>query len=270
MAGHGDLVPSLSSQDRGVQTRPSLAIFDLDGTLVDSQEGILYSFRATLDELGITGSDDQLKGMIGPPLNESFEKLGFAGEELQNVLDRYRDFYGANGLGMSQLYDGIDEMLRRLRADGVRLAVATAKRVDFAREMLQLLGIADYFEVVQGASESGEITSKNEIVAKVLDHFESPDPHAVWMVGDRQYDVHAALFHDLVPVGVLWGYGSREELLSSGAQIVVSHPREIVSREEEFGGDPVCWVQYVCPNCGAMEGGPHRLASCATLAREQD
>ena len=148
------------------------------------------------------------------------------------------------------------------------MGVATAKRVDFAREMLGSLGVSDFFEVIEGASVDGAITSKREIVARALDHFAPIDPHGVWMVGDREYDVEASVFHGLVPVGVLWGYGSRSELTSSGAQLVVDHPRELLEYEAEpEGGDPVCWVHLVCPTCGVMSGGAHRLPECTSGAR---
>ncbi len=211
---------------------PSITIFDLDGTLVDSQEGILHCFRATLGEFGLTRTDEELRKLIGPPLNQSFAHLGFAGQELDDVVEQYRAFYGAIGVGMCQLYDGVAAMLERFRESHIRMGVATAKRVDFAREMLGSLGVADFFEVIEGASIDGAITSKKDIVAQALNHFEPIDPRGVWMVGDRQYDVEASMFHGLVPVGVLWGYGSRAELTSSGAQLVVGHPRELLAHEE--------------------------------------
>jgi len=254
-------------KDGVVLALPSITIFDLDGTLVDSQEGILHCFRVTLSEFGLDRTDEELRKLIGPPLNQSFAHLGFEGQELDHVIERYRDFYGAIGVGMCQLYDGVAEMLERFRASHIRMGVATAKRVDFAREMLGSLGVADFFEVIEGASVDGAITSKKEIVAQALDHFKPIDPRGVWMVGDREYDVEASVFHGLVPVGVLWGYGSRAELTSSGARLVVGHPRELLEREEESeGGDPVCWVHLVCPTCGVMAGGDHRLPECASSA----
>lgn len=247
---------------------PSYAIFDLDGTLVDSQEGILHSFHETLRESGMSRNDDELRTLIGPPLDESFAKLGFAGHELDGVLERYRDFYAASGVAMCQLYEGVADMLGRFHSSRIRMAVATAKRVDFARQMLTTLGVAHYFEVIEGASVDGVITSKQEIVAQVLEHFAPADPRDVWMVGDREYDVRASLFHGLIPVGVLWGYGTRAELTASGARVVVAHPRELVSYEEETeGGDPVCWVHLTCPTCGVMQGGSHRLPQCTAADR---
>lgn len=241
---------------------PSLVIFDLDGTLADSQEGILRSFRSTLDELDLHPSDERLKSLIGPPLEASFAELGIDDDDLERVVRRYREFY-VDGVRYCRLYDGVVEMLEGLRAASVRLGVATSKRIDFAREMLDTLGIAHYFESVAGASVDGSVTLKIDIVGKVLDELRPTRRHDVWMVGDRDYDINAAIFHRLVPVGVLWGYGARGELVASGATVLVDDPRELLSLEEEFeGGDPVCWAHLLCPDCGVILSDGHEDHHC--------
>jgi phosphoglycolate phosphatase len=235
---------------------PTFAIFDLDGTLIDSQVGILESFRATLADFGSVASDDELKGLIGPPLNESFARLGFSGDLLDEVVDRYRDYYAESGVHGCHLYDGVLEMLTGLSSRGVRLGVATAKRVDFSNQILDELGIASLFETVSGANIDGTLSAKKEIVAEVLAFFQPDDQSDVWMVGDREMDVTASLFHGLIPIGVLWGYGSREELLSSGAEYLVDHPRELLDFARDYeGGDPVCWAHLLCEECGTVLGG---------------
>lgn len=242
---------------------PQFAIFDFDGTLADSQEGILSSFRSTLDELGMDPSDDELRDLIGPPLGESFSRLGVAEDDLDGVVARYRVFYAESGVHGSRLYEGVEQMLEALASSGVRLGVATSKRVDFAEEMLRTLGVRHYFEKVCGASADGVITSKAEIVAEVLEFFKPTVMRSVWMVGDREHDVVASRVHGLVPVGVLWGYGSRAELLSSGAEILVENPIELLEFGEEIGGgDPVCWAHLLCPACGAMLDDSHDPATC--------
>jgi phosphoglycolate phosphatase len=242
---------------------PVFAIFDLDGTLVDSQEGILRSFRSTLDELGLNPTDERLKSLIGPPLEESFAQLGIAGRDLDGVVERYRDFYAASGVLLCRLYDGVPAMLAGLERRGVRMGVATSKRVDFANQVLGFLGVAHFFETVSGASLDGKLTSKIDIVGEALAHLQPAEPRKVWMVGDREYDVRASSFHGLVPIGVLWGYGSRDELAASGAEILVEDPRELLELEEAFeGGDPVCWVHLLCPTCGVVRGGEHRSDQC--------
>jgi phosphoglycolate phosphatase-like HAD superfamily hydrolase len=245
---------------------PTFAIFDFDGTIADSQEGILSSFRSTLDELGVATTDDELRSLIGPPLGESFSALGIAEHDLERVVARYRDFYAETGVHASRLYEGMATTLDLLAAAGVRMGVATAKRVDFADGMLRSLGVRDYFEVVVGASVDGTLTSKVDIVAEVLAYFQPGEPREVWMVGDRAQDVGAARAHGLVAIGVLWGYGTRSELAASGAEHFVTSPFELLELGEcDDVGDPVCWAHLLCQNCGAVLDDGHDPTSCVRI-----
>ena len=189
---------------------PRTVVFDLDGTLANSEEGILRCFRLTLVDEGITPSDEELRHLIGPPLEESFARLGIAPSRLDSVVARYRAYYDRVGVDAAVPYDGVVEAVRQLRAGSVRLAVATAKRVDFARRMLARFAIADAFDVVdalrRSVAESG----------------------LTWMVGDRRQDVEAARHASWVPVGVLWGYGTREELVTAGAARLIETPSQLV------------------------------------------
>ncbi|HVB70430.1 MAG TPA: HAD hydrolase-like protein [Acidimicrobiales bacterium] len=205
---------------------PGAVVFDLDGTVADSQEGILLSLRRTLAEHG-RGDDHDLRSLIGPPLNESFRALGFAEDELRGVADRYREIYDQVGVALARPYPGVIEVLRALRRRGVRLAVATAKRVDFAERMLHDFGVRELFDDVAGASLDDSLTAKVEIVAQVRGVFEGVAGGA-WMVGDRRPDVEAARAFGLVPVGVLWGYGSRAELEGAGARWLIARPEELL------------------------------------------
>jgi phosphoglycolate phosphatase len=242
---------------------PAFAIFDLDGTLADSQVGILSSFRSTLNELGLNPSDERLKCLIGPPLEDSFSQLGIDGQHLAAVVERYRGFYAETGVRLCELYGGVAEMLEGLSRRGVRMGVATSKRVDFAHEMLDSLGVRHHFETVSGASIDGRLTLKTDIVGEVLSYFQPTQMREIWMVGDREYDVLAAKFHGLLPIGVLWGYGTRDELMSSGAEVIIRDPSQLLEMEDEIeGGDPVCWAHLLCPTCGVVLGGEHRSEEC--------
>lgn len=248
---------------------PEFVIFDLDGTIADSQEGILYSFRLTLDELGIARSDDELRHLIGPPLEESFRSLGIDGDALGPVVDRYRDFYGRFGVQRAQLYEGIHETLRVLEESEVLMGVATAKRVDFAHEMLETLGVASYFRTIAGVSFDDSLTTKKQVLNEVLEFFQPPRRRRVWMVGDRQQDVLASIFHGVVPIGVLWGYGSRDELDTSGAEYIVDDPRDLLELGVDTGGgDSACFANLLCPRCGAVSGGATVCASCGLAISE--
>ena len=207
---------------------PSLIVFDLDGTLADSQAGVLHSFALTLADFGHSASEETLRDFIGPPLSVSFARLGFARDEVDGAVARYRTYYDRDGVDMSHLYDGIAEMLGALKDHDIDLAVATSKRVDFARRMLRDLDIGDFFPVICGAALDGTLNTKREVLQEALRLVRPRPPSEVWMVGDRSEDVRAAIFHSLVPVGALWGYGGRAELEDGGAMILVTDPADVL------------------------------------------
>jgi phosphoglycolate phosphatase len=205
---------------------PRIVVWDLDGTLADSAEGILACLRATLAAFGRPPeAGARLRGLIGPPLDESFAALGFSGAELAEAVDDYRARYDEVGVHLVRAYDGVPEVMAALAGAGVRQRVATAKRVDFAARMIDGLGLARYLEALEGASLDGRLSGKTAIVAAAL----GGDPtEGAWMVGDRRHDVEAALDLGLTPAGALWGYGSRDELEGAGARWLVERPGDLL------------------------------------------
>ncbi|MDE3030987.1 MAG: HAD hydrolase-like protein [Acidobacteriota bacterium] len=239
-----------------MRSLPRHVIFDLDGTLADSSQGIVGSFRATLDEIGLAATPEVLARLIGPPLGESFRILGVAEEDIDDVVALYREHYARHGVFAARLYDGVAECVDELADRGVRLGVATAKRVDFAEQMLAALGVARHFEHVAGASLDLRVTAKYEIMSEVLAQWDHPDADDVWMVGDRHYDMVAARRHGVHAVGALWGFGSAEELTAAGAQWLVTRPSRLLDPEEE-AGSPVCLLDEVCDVCGGVRDDTH-------------
>jgi len=223
-----------------VKHRPTHVIFDLDGTLMDSSPGILACFRATLSDIGRSASEEELRTLIGPPLRTSFARLGVAEEELNAVVERYRGYYAAEGVTNAALYPWMADTLAMLRAEGIRLAVATAKRVDFARRMLNDHGVAGNFDTIAGASLDLQMTEKYDIMGVAMANWASFDRTTTWMVGDRDYDMVAARQHGVLPVGVNWGFGSEDELRSSGSAAIISAAFDLLtlrldSREDGAG-----------------------------------
>ncbi len=210
-------------------------MFDLDGTLMDSSPGIVHCFQLTLAEWGREAPLEQLRTLIGPPLRHSFHLLGYADEDLDEVVECYRGFYATVGLREAELYDGVSSTLAALRSRGVRLGVATAKRVDFAREMLRDRRVDDLFDEIAGASMDLRVTDKADIMAHVLTAWDNPPPRSVWMVGDRAFDMVGARHHGVVGVGVLWGFGDADELRAAGADRLITRVEQLL---DESVGEP--------------------------------
>jgi phosphoglycolate phosphatase len=212
----------------------TVVLFDLDGTLTDSAEGVLRSTRHAFERLGETQgerfdlpTDSELGWIIGPPLRDSFAKLGGAGnvETLMGFyLERYRDI----GAFENSVYDGVPEALDALRAAGARLFVATSKNQGDAERILVHFGLADRFEAIHGARGDGALADKTELIANLLTtHALSPKDEDIAMVGDRKFDVVGARNCGLKAIGALWGYGGAAELEEAGADAIADRPGDV-------------------------------------------
>ncbi|SPM42131.1 Phosphoglycolate phosphatase, HAD superfamily, partial [Mycobacterium numidiamassiliense] len=185
---------------------PQLVIFDLDGTLTDSAEGIVSSFLHALSHIGAAVPEGDLTAMIvGPPMDETFHSMGL-GEDADAAFAAFRAEYGARGWAMNSLFEGVETLLADLRGAGVRLAVATSKLEPTAQRILAHFGLDQHFEVIAGACPDGSRKSKEEVLAHALAQLD-PLPERVLMVGDRSHDVHGAAAHGIDTVVVGWGYG---------------------------------------------------------------
>ena len=186
-----------------------LVIFDLDGTLTDSAEGIVASFLHALDHIGApVPPGDLVAQIVGPPMDDTFRSMEL-GDEAEEAIAAFRAEYGARGWAMNALFDGIEALLVDLRAAGVRLAVATSKLEPTARRILAHFGLDRHFEVIAGASPDGSRKGKVEVLAHALSQLK-PLPERVLMVGDRSHDVHGAAAHGIDTVVVGWGYGKAD------------------------------------------------------------
>ncbi|OBG27702.1 hypothetical protein A5672_00455 [Mycobacterium alsense] len=180
-------------------------IFDLDGTLTDSADGIVASFLHALGHIGAAVPEGDLTArIVGPPMDDTLRAL--LGESAEEAIAAFRAEYGARGWAMNTPFDGIEALLGDLRAAGVRLAVATSKLEPTARRILAHFGLDGHFEVVAGAAPDGSRKSKEEVLAHALEQL-APLPERVLMVGDRSHDVDGAAAHGIDTVVVGWGYG---------------------------------------------------------------
>jgi phosphoglycolate phosphatase-like HAD superfamily hydrolase len=214
-------------------TRPQLVIFDLDGTLTDSAQGIVSSFRHALGSVGAVVPDGDLASMIvGPPMHHTLGQLGL-GERTDEAIAAYRADYTSRGWAMNRLFDGIPELLADLRAAGVRLAVATSKAEPTAQRILAHFGLDEHFEVIAGASVDGSRAAKVDVVAHALDQL-GPLPERVLMVGDRSHDVEGAASHGIDTVVVEWGYG-RGDFDGPEAATALAHVGTVAGLREVLG-----------------------------------
>lgn len=190
-------------------TRPQLVIFDLDGTLTDSADGVVASFRHALAAVGAEVPDGDLTAqVVGPPMQQTMAALGL-GARADEAIAAYRADYTQRGWAMNSLYDGIWALLADLRRAGVRLAVATSKSEPTAQRILEHFCIAQHFDVIAGASLDGTRAAKADVLARALEQLD-PLPDRVLMVGDRAHDVAGARAHGIDTVVVEWGYGAQD------------------------------------------------------------
>ncbi|MDE2379524.1 HAD hydrolase-like protein [Bradyrhizobium sp.] len=204
-------------------------LLDLDGTLIDSQPGIIASSRAALRALGHDPGDAlDIKRAIGPPLEDMLRTLLAArgDDRLAEAVAIYRRHYGESGLLGSEPYPGIGDALRDMRGAGLRLYLATSKREVFARRILENLKLATYFDGIYGSVPGGELDHKPELLAHVLSERDIRVSHSL-MVGDRRHDIAGAHAVRMRGLGVLWGYGSRDELEAAGADRLVEQTADL-------------------------------------------
>lgn len=211
-------------------------LFDLDGTLFDSSEGIRESYRKGLAHFGITVEDDrELFKVMGPSLYISYhEFFGLEGEQVNEAVRIYREHYNREGIYKVQIYDGIRDLLEALKQNNFTICVATSKPQIMAEKILDFSGIAPYFDVICGANLDGSRSDKVELINEVLARVNitypethSVEKHNVFMIGDRFYDIKGAISAGVRSIGVTYGFGSREELLEAGAEFIVDTAGEI-------------------------------------------
>lgn len=203
--------------------------FDLDGTLTDSAEGITNSVAYVLNHYGISVEDkSRLNVFVGPPLVESFMKYyGFDQERAKKSVGIYREYFEEKGMFENAVYPGIPELLDGLKKDGYKLYVATSKPEVYSKQILEHFGLTQYFEMIGGADMEETRVHKGDVIRYVMESCGLTDPSEIVMVGDRENDMNGAKQNHMDSVGVLYGYGSREELENAGACYIAASVEEL-------------------------------------------
>jgi len=198
-------------------------LFDLDGTLTDPKEGITNSIVHALLKMGITAPDsNELVHFIGPPLKDSFEKdYGLHGDDNVQALNFYREYFADYGLYENIVYPGIGDLLNSLKENGYHLYVATSKPIDYAQIILDHFNLSQYFDGVAGSELDGTRNHKADVIHYLIEEFDLHQEKCV-MIGDRKHDLIGAELNQIDAIGVLYGYGSLEELSSYPAVTLLS------------------------------------------------
>ena len=205
-------------------------LFDLDGTLTDPAEGITNSVIYALEKFGITIEDRrELFAYIGPPLTDSFIRYhGLTAAQAEQALGYYREYFGVKGLFENIPYEGILSFLKALQEEGYTLLVATSKPEEFTVQILQHFSLDSYFSFVAGNTLDESRPTKASVIAYLREKYPDICESNALMIGDRKYDVEGAKEQGLRSIGVLYGYGSYEELAQAGATAIVSDLNELM------------------------------------------
>lgn len=202
-------------------------LFDLDGTLTDSAEGVINCGIYALKHYGLPIPErSEMTFMVGPPLRDSFLKLGVPEAEVENAVEIYRRRYVPTGMFENTPYPGISAMLAALKEAGHELYTATSKPEGMATEILDKFRLSGYFDRIFGASMDGTRDTKDKVIAYVLEQLGHRDN--IIMVGDTHYDVEGAAIHGIKTVGVAWGYGKVEDMTAAGAIAIADTPSDLL------------------------------------------
>ncbi len=205
-------------------------LFDLDGTLTDPKIGVIACIRFALSKLDIEIDQDiDLESFIGPPLRDTFRELCGNDEIAENAVSIYRERFSTKGLFENQVYDGIPECLNRLIEKADSIHVATSKPTIYSERIIEHFDLSRYFNLVYGSNLDGSLSDKTDLLSHII---ESEDllPKNTVMIGDRSFDIIGAKNHDIRAIGVLWGYGTEDELSNAGADGLCNHPNEIYDK----------------------------------------
>ena len=201
-------------------------LFDLDGTLIDTGEGIMNSVAYTLERLGLPVPDRQtLRAFVGPPVREGFLKYGLPRQQLAQAMELCLGRYSTLGKWEAQPYPGMEQLLEKLLERSCKLCVATSKPENLAVEILEKFGLAGFFTIICGADWSQSRDTKDSVIRYLLEQV--PEGARLVMVGDTVFDVTGAAAHGIPAIGVAWGYGDPEELRQAGALAIAATPEAL-------------------------------------------
>lgn len=212
-----------------MSNRFDYAFFDFDGTIADTKEGIFNCLKYAFEKVGLPiPPDSELYKMIGPPLSEGFHDVfGFEGEEIDLMIEKYRERYRAGGMFECTPYDGIEDTLINLKYSGVSLSVASSKPLPFATKLLEKFDLIKYFDFISCPPMDKVHMNKTDIVNQALEMNNVTDKSKAVMIGDRFYDIVGAKQAGVPVIAVLYGFGDETEFRKYGADFIAQTPDDI-------------------------------------------
>ncbi len=206
-----------------------IALFDLDGTISQSAQGIRYCLEKTLDIMGKPHPDlSDFSKYIGPPLLHTFQNLCLlTPNEAQQAVEIYVKLYDIDGLRQNKLFDGIEEVLKACNENGIRIAVCSSKHEKIATEVVKLLGVYEYFDAVCGSTIDGSRKEKEELIPYALKTLGASFDKRVVMIGDTKFDCKGAVCCNVDFIGVTYGYGTLEDMVNAGGKNFADTPHKL-------------------------------------------
>lgn len=215
-------------REKTVKTRYRVALFDMDGTLVNTFEGVKNSLEYAADKLGEPAPKNP-RLFLGPPLKQSYtDYCGYDDEKIDTAIEYFREYYNDKGILECELYDGMKTLLQDLKKAGVKIYLATSKPDIFAHRVARNLEISPYFDFFACASSDEKtITTKEQVLSIAMEQLKDYDKSEIVMIGDRHFDINGAKAFGIPSIGVTFGFGSEEELKEAGATHIASTAEEI-------------------------------------------
>ncbi|NLY20947.1 MAG: HAD-IA family hydrolase [Tissierellia bacterium] len=217
--------------------KKTIFFYDLDGTIIDSSVGITRAVQYSLNKFGIQVDDvKSLYKFIGPPLWSSFmDFYGFSKDKADLGVEYFREYYSEKGILENTLYEGIGEMLKYQRESGIRIALTTSKPMLYANKIMEYFELDQYFELIGGSELNGDRSEKDMVIQYALDEMKITQNDEIVMIGDRKFDIIGSKKFGIDSIGVLYGYGSENELNSAGANYIVNSVLELDMKLRELG-----------------------------------
>jgi len=204
-------------------------LFDLDGTITDTKEGIINSFKSALSKFNIEEKNtEKLLKFIGPPLKNSFKSYNLDEKNVKLAIDYYREYYSDRGIYENKIYDEILNLLEYLKSKGKIMILATSKLIDFAEQILENLKIHKYFYDIVGSNFEGTMVEKSDIISHIINKY-SLNKDEIIMIGDREFDIIGANNNNIDSVAVLYGFGDIDELKKHNPTYMVGNVNELKS-----------------------------------------